>query len=66
MEEKASDKVKSSSQRPNWTEREKLVLVEAVRLRDDRLFGKMRGPGGVKNSKVKEQAWEEVAKAVNA
>nr|XP_022335975.1 uncharacterized protein LOC111132456 [Crassostrea virginica]XP_022344192.1 uncharacterized protein LOC111137164 [Crassostrea virginica] len=26
----------------------------------------MRGPGGVKNSKVKEQTWEEVAKAVNA
>lgn len=62
MEEATS----KTPRRPNWTEKEKLVLVEAVRRREDRLFGKMKGPGGVKNVKIKEEAWEEVAEAVNA
>lgn len=52
--------------KPNWTEKERLVLVEAVRHREDRLFGKMKGPGGTKHNKVKEIAWEEVAQSVNA
>ncbi|XP_061188064.1 myb/SANT-like DNA-binding domain-containing protein 4 [Saccostrea echinata] len=59
-------KVSKTPRRPNWTEKEKLVLVEAVRQREDRLFGKMKGSGGVKNVKLKEGAWEEVAEAVNA
>ncbi|XP_048759900.1 uncharacterized protein LOC125675533 [Ostrea edulis] len=54
------------ARKPNWTERERLALVEAVRCREDRLFGKMKGAGGVKNSRVKESAWEEVAQFVNA
>ncbi|XP_062595385.1 myb/SANT-like DNA-binding domain-containing protein 4 [Saccostrea cucullata] len=62
MEEKTC----KTPRRPNWTEKEKIVLVEAVRQREDRLFGKMKGPGGVKNVKIKEGAWEEVAGAVNA
>ncbi|XP_061165049.1 uncharacterized protein LOC133174023 [Saccostrea echinata] len=59
-------KVPKTPRRPNWTEKEKLVLVEAVRQREDRLFGKMKGSGGVKNVKLKEGAWEKVAEAVNA
>lgn len=52
--------------KPNWTEKECLLLVEAVRNREDRLFGKMKGPGCTKHSKVKEIAWEEVAQSVNS
>lgn len=52
--------------KPNWTEKERLLLVESVRNREDRLFGKMKGPGCTKHSKLKEIAWEEVAQSVNA
>ncbi|XP_022309470.2 uncharacterized protein LOC111115135 isoform X2 [Crassostrea virginica] len=55
-----------TTRKPNWTEREELILIEAIRVREDRLFGKMRGVGGTKNSKIKELAWEEVAAVVNA
>jgi hypothetical protein len=48
------------TRKPNWTEKERLILVETVRDREDRLFGKMKGAGGIKHSRVKETAWEEV------
>ncbi|XP_056010551.1 uncharacterized protein LOC130051825 [Ostrea edulis] len=49
--------------RPNWTEIEKKIVVEEVQNREDILFGKFKGGFGGKTAK--ENAWAEVAAAVN-
>jgi hypothetical protein len=50
--------------KPNWSEKEKLMLVKEVNDREGRLFGKFAGVGA-KGTKLKETAWEEVASMVN-
>ncbi|XP_067669901.1 myb/SANT-like DNA-binding domain-containing protein 4, partial [Haliotis asinina] len=51
--------------RPNWSEEEKTYLVEEVNKRLDRLSSKFKGCGSVKGTKIKEQAWMEIAEALN-
>ncbi|XP_069108814.1 myb/SANT-like DNA-binding domain-containing protein 4 [Argopecten irradians] len=60
----AEKKVRSA----NWTEREKVVLMESVRERESVLMGKLTGSGGCGSvsSKYKDKLWEEVAASVNA
>ena len=50
--------------KPNWSEKEKLMLVKEVNDREGRLFGKCAGVGA-KGTKLKETAWEEVATMIN-
>ncbi|XP_060085327.1 uncharacterized protein LOC132564712 [Ylistrum balloti] len=52
----------------NWTEREKILLMESVREREEVLFGKFTGSGGQMglSNKAKDKGWEDVAAAVNA
>ena len=50
--------------KPNWSEKEKLMLVKEVNDREGRLFGKFSGVGA-KGTKLKETAWEEVASMIN-
>ncbi|XP_071119355.1 uncharacterized protein [Haliotis cracherodii] len=52
--------------RPNWTEEERIVLIDNVNKIQHRLFGKFKGCGTQKGGKIKEQAWEEVVNALNA
>lgn len=48
----------------NWSEKEKIVLVEGVVKREDVLFGKFKGM--VVTAKTKDDAWKDVLKCVNA
>ncbi|XP_033743680.1 nuclear apoptosis-inducing factor 1-like [Pecten maximus] len=48
----------------NWTEKEKVVLVEEVVRREDILFGKFRG--SVVTHETKQAAWDAVTFSVNA
>jgi hypothetical protein len=50
--------------KPNWSEKEKLMLVKEVNDREGRLFGKFAGVGD-KGTKLKEIAWEEVVSMIN-
>ena len=47
--------------KPNWSEKEKLMLVKEVNDREGLLFGKFAAKG----TKLKETAWEEVASMIN-
>ena len=52
--------------KPNWSEKEKLMLVKEVNDREGRLFGKFSEVGAkAKGTKLKETAWEEVASMIN-
>ncbi|XP_046561610.1 myb/SANT-like DNA-binding domain-containing protein 4 [Haliotis rubra] len=51
--------------RPNWSEEEKTSLVEEVSKRLDRLSSKFKGCGSIKGTKMKEQAWMEIAETLN-
>jgi hypothetical protein len=42
--------------KPNWSEKEKLMLVKEVNDREGLLFGKFAGVGA-KGTKLKETAW---------
>ncbi|XP_046561657.1 uncharacterized protein LOC124270667 [Haliotis rubra] len=52
--------------RPNLTEEERLTLVDEVRRKEERLFGRFRGCGGKRGAAMKEEAWEEAMAALNA
>ncbi|XP_069109853.1 myb/SANT-like DNA-binding domain-containing protein 4 [Argopecten irradians] len=54
----------STKRGSNWTEREKVVLVEEVVKREAVLFGKFHGTSVT--SETKQTAWEAVAAGVNA
>ena len=49
---------------PNWSEKEKLMLVKEVNDREGLLFGKYAGVVA-KGTTLKETAWEEVASMIN-
>ncbi|XP_048243486.1 arp2/3 complex-activating protein rickA-like isoform X2 [Haliotis rufescens] len=55
-----------SKRRPNWTEEERILLIDNVNKIQHRLFGKFKGCGTQKGGKIKEQAWEEVVNTLNA
>ncbi|KAL3881753.1 hypothetical protein ACJMK2_028148 [Sinanodonta woodiana] len=52
----------------NWNEKEKIILVQKVLEKENIIFGKLKGCGGVGGvtHSDKERAWVEVTEAVNA
>ena len=58
--------MEGKGRKPNWTEKERMLLVEEVEKREGRLFGKFKGSGGMKGTKVKEVAWAEIAAIINS
>ena len=61
-----ADKKKAGS--VNWSERDKIILVQNVFNQEDKvegcLFGKFKGTG--RDIKVRNDAWEEVSRSCNA
>ena len=41
----------------NWTMDEEMLLIEQSKLKDEELFGKMKGSGDVKASTIRQNAW---------
>ena len=51
----------------NWSSEEMTVLIEATLEREERLFGKIKGSGATgKVSRIRDDAWQEVADTLNA
>ena len=50
--------------KPNWSKKEKLMLVKVVYDREGRVFGNFAG-AGAKWKILKEIAWEEVTSLIN-
>ncbi|XP_062598670.1 uncharacterized protein LOC134260103 [Saccostrea cucullata] len=49
--------------KPTWSELEQNILLEEVTKNEKTLFGKFKGPG--RGKREREEAWENVARAVN-
>ena len=53
----------------NWTMDEDMLLIEQSKLKDEELFGKMKGYGDVKastNGTIRQNAWQAIADILNA
>lgn len=50
---------------PNWTEQDKILLIQNIKSRKDVLFGKTKGSesNGAKDASL--EAWNEVLHAIN-
>jgi len=50
----------------NWIIDEEMLLIELSKLKDEELFGKMKGSGDVKASTIRQNAWQAIADILNA
>ncbi|CAC5372927.1 unnamed protein product [Mytilus coruscus] len=57
---------KKNKRGANWTTDEELALIDQENLREDSLFGKMKGCGDVKIATIRQNAWKEICDISNA